>query len=73
MASITIITTILAAPDILTMFSFGKIFPTHLLTFVYNSSDKWNELIIPFLGLAVMQCYCYRMVVKKSFNIEIAR
>lgn len=73
MASITIITTILAAPDILTLFSFGKIFPTHLLTFVYKSSDKWEELIIPFLGLIVLQYYCYRMAVKKSFNVEIAR
>ena len=73
MASITIITTILAAPDILTLFSFGKIFPTHLLTFVYESSDKWEELIIPFLGLIVLQYYCYRLAVKKSFNVEIAR
>lgn len=36
--AVTIIMTIIAAPDIFSLFSFGKYLPTHLLTFVYQSN-----------------------------------
>ena len=55
MAVITMVITVLAAPDILTMFSFGKLFPTYLLTFVYNSSNAFAELIIPCITLILLQ------------------
>lgn len=70
---VTVITTVIAAPDILTMFSFGKYFPTYLLTFVYNSSDNWGELFIPTTILIVVEWFCYKMAVKRSLKIDIAR
>lgn len=73
MAVITMVVTVLAAPDILTMFSFGKIFPTHLLTFAYNSSDNFVELIIPCIMLIVLQVGLCFIAVKRFSKIEIAR
>lgn len=73
MAVITMVITVLAAPDILTMFSFGKLFPTYLLTFIYNSSDAFAELIFPCITLIVLQiCLCY-MAITRFHKIEIAR
>lgn len=73
MAVITMVITVLAAPDILTMFSFGKLFPTYLLTFVYNSSDTFAELIIPCISLIVLQLSLYYIAITRFDKIEIAR
>ena len=73
MAVITMVITVLAAPDILTMFSFGKLFPTHLLTFIYNSSGNFAELIIPCITLIVLQLGLCYMAIKRFDKIEIAR
>ena len=73
MAVITMVITVLAAPDILTMFSFGKLFPTYLLTFVYNSSDTFAELIIPCILLIVLQLSLYYIAITRFDKIEIAR
>lgn len=72
-AVITMVITILAAPDILTMFTFGKLFPTHLLTFVYQSSGNFGELILPFVILVALQVILFRVAVKRFDGIEIAR
>ena len=72
-AVITMVITVLAAPDILTMFSFGKLFPTYLLTFVYNSSDTFAELIIPCISLIVLQLSLYYIAITRFDKIEIAR
>lgn len=73
MAVITMIITVLAAPDILTLFSFGKIFPTYLLTFTYNAAETFLELIIPFVILIVVQVILYRMAINRFDKIELAR
>ena len=73
MAVITMVITVLAAPDILTMFSFGKLFPTYLLTFVYNSSDSFADLIIPCITLIILQFGLCYIAITKFNEIEIAR
>lgn len=73
MVVITMVITVLAAPDILTMFSFGKLFPTHLLTFVYNSSDNFVELIVPCITVTLLQLGICYVAIKMSGKVEIAR
>lgn len=71
-AAITIIITVLTAPDILTMFSFGQYLPTHLLTYIYTSSENWREIFMPFCFLMILQIYCYIHADKKVLKLEIA-
>ena len=73
MAVITMVITVLAAPDILTMLSFGKLFPTYLLTFVYNSSNAFAELVIPCITLIVLQFGLCYIAITKFNKIEIGR
>ena len=73
MAVMTMMVTVLAAPDTLTIFSFGKLFPTHLLTFIYNSSSNFADLIIPCITLMVLQFGLCYVAIKKFDKIEIAR
>lgn len=73
MAVITMVITVLAAPDILAMFSFGNIFPTHLLTFIYNSFDNFTELLVPCIMLIALQLWLGCVAVKRFDKIEIAR
>lgn len=72
-AVITIIMTLLVAPDILTMFSFGKYFPTYLLTFVYNSSSCYRELIVPGIVLLLLQIFLFGLAMKRIDNVEVPR
>lgn len=72
-AVITVIMFVLAAPDILSLFSFGRFFPTYSLTFLYNSSSNFQELIIPYIVLLAVQMALWRISLKKLKQIEIAR
>ena len=73
MAVITMVITVLAAPDILTMFSFGRLFPTYLLSFVYSSSNNFIELLVPCVILILLQLGLFYMAIKRFDKIEIAR
>lgn len=72
-AVITIITSVVAAPDVLTVFSFGRYFPTYILTFLYNSSDCYYQLIFPIFNLIVLIFLLYIVANKKIVKIDIAR
>lgn len=72
-AVITIITGALVAPDILTFFSFGRYFPTYILTFLYNSSNDFFEIIFPLIALTVLVLFLYYIANKKIVEIHIAR
>lgn len=72
-AVMTMIITVLATPDILAMFSFGNLFPTYVLTFLYNSSDNFMELIIPGITLILLQLSLYYIAIKNFEKIEISR
>lgn len=73
MAAISVLMVVLAVPDILTLFSFGKFFPTHLLTFVYTASDVWEQLIIPAAGTGLCCVILTVIAAKKASKIEVLR
>lgn len=73
MAVITMVITVLAAPDIFAMFSFGKLLPTHLLTFIYNSSGNFSELVVPCITLIALQLGLSGVAIRRFDKIEIAR
>lgn len=52
---LSILAAVMAGPDMLSMFPFGKFFPTYVLTFVYRSSGSWPDLAVPALGLLFLQ------------------
>ena len=52
-SALSVIVFIIAAPDILSFFSFGKYFPTYVLTFLYTSDNHFEMLLIPILTLVV--------------------
>ena len=72
-AVITVIMFVLAAPDILSFFSFGRFFPTYYLTFLYNSASNFQELIIPCIALLIVQMALWHISLKKLKQIEITR
>lgn len=63
----------LTAPDILTMFSFGKWFPTYLLTFVYNTESNIGLIFIPLLAMVCILIISFVLSVNKCKKIEINR
>lgn len=71
--AVSMIVMIMAFPDIMTMFSFGKFFPTYLLTYVYSSREEWMSVIIPMIILVILQLIIAKFAIKKSYMIEIAR
>lgn len=73
MAILTVIITVLVAPDIFSLFSFGRFLPTYLLTFVYLSLERFNELAIPFILLLLLQIGGLYIAVKKIDQIKITR
>ncbi|MBR4759186.1 MAG: hypothetical protein IK078_03425 [Lachnospiraceae bacterium] len=48
-SAVSMIATIILVPDMTAYFSIGKILPTHLLRFVYDSSSAYGELVVPML------------------------
>lgn len=52
---LSILAAVMAGPDVLAMFPFGKFFPTYVWTFVYRSSSSWPDLAVPALGLLFLQ------------------
>jgi len=48
-ALISMASTIVILPDFISLFSFGKYFPTYLLSYIYSSSSEIETLIIPLM------------------------
>lgn len=72
-AALSVIVIVSTAPDILTMFSFGKWFPTYLLTFTYNTESNISLVIIPVVIMSLIIIGLYLMTARKCRNIEITR
>jgi ABC-2 type transport system permease protein len=73
LAALSVILTVMAAPDVLTFFTFGKYFPTYLLTFTYTVSDSIFDLIIPAIVLLLMTGVLFELSLKKLEKIEVVR
>ena len=72
-AGVSIILIIMIAPDVLNYFSFGKYFPTYVLTFVYTTSDNYTDLVIPFMEIILICIVLIWLVEKRIRTIEISR
>ena len=72
-AAATMIAAVLAAPDVLSFFQFGKYLPTYLLTFAYTMSDSAADLIIPIIGLTALCVVLFHFSSKKLMRAEISR
>ena len=72
-AAISILVTLVAAPDIFTLFAFGKYLPTHLITYLATASDKPGELLIPLAGTILVVICCSLPVTGKNIPVETNR
>ena len=72
-AALSVIIVVSTVPDILTMFAFGKWFPTYLLTFVYNSESNPALVMVPILIMIVIIIVLYFISVKRCRLIELTR
>ena len=73
MAAATMILFVSAAPDIFSLFSFGRFFPTYLLTHLYQSAGDFTALIVPIVLTVILGGVLTVLACKKSKEIEIAR
>ncbi len=73
MSATTMIGFIAIAPDIFALFTFGKYLPTHLLTYIYNSSNNLVEVVIPIIELLFIMTVISCLASKKSRTIDITR
>ena len=65
-AAISLIGTVLVAPDILRYFEFGKYLPTYMLTFVYDSSNEYGSVVAPLLINILFLVFTYVMATEKA-------
>jgi hypothetical protein len=73
MAALSIIVIVMAAPDALTFFSFGKLFPTYLLTFTYTLGENLMDIIVPVVIMAAVSCVLFFLALRKCERAEILR
>ena len=54
-AAVSMIATVIFVPDLAVYFSIGKVLPTYLLTFVYDSSNEYGKILPPlFVNVACL-------------------
>lgn len=64
-AALTVLLTVIAAPDVLTFFSFGKWLPTYILTFAYSVDCSVTALVLPVGFTMLLLCWLFFCAVKK--------
>ena len=64
---------VMVAPDVLSLFSFGKFLPTYLLTFVYSMESDIRMIIVPIIELVGLIGVLYYFAMKKVTRMEISR
>ena len=70
---ISLITVVIGVPDVLSLFSFGKYLPTHLLTFAYNSTENSLELIVPVVFTIIIVLSMYIIALKNVKKLHLDR
>ena len=73
MAALSVIVIVMAAPDALTFFSFGKLFPTYLLTFAYTLGENLLDITVPAVIMAAVSCVLFFFALRKCERTEILR
>ena len=73
MSVVTIIPFIVIAPDVFSLFAFGKYLPTHILTYLYQSMNNYNELLAPMVMTFSIALFLSVLASKKALDIEVSR
>lgn len=73
MAALSVIIIVMVAPDVLTFFSFGKLFPTYLLTFAYTLGENVKTVIAPTVIMIMLTGALYICALRKCERAEIVR
>ncbi len=73
MSVVTIIPFVAVAPDVFSLFEFGKYLPTHMFTFLYQTKNNYMELITPILITILLMIFLTKLASEKSLNIEAYR
>lgn len=71
--AISVIVTVVAAPDIFSMFAFGRYLPTHLLTYTYTAAENPAQLILPLATTILVSVLCSLLVSGKTIPVETNR
>ena len=71
-SAVSMILTIMLMPDIVRYFGFGKYLPFYLLTFVYDSSDRYSDIPVPFVLNVFILLVLYIVVSRKSDEMPVA-
>ncbi|MCR5213931.1 MAG: hypothetical protein K6E10_05915 [Eubacterium sp.] len=64
-AAISVIGTLLFVPDIMNFLPIGKILPTYMLTFVYDSHTEFADLVMPLLINIITLLITYIFTIRK--------
>ena len=73
MSASTMIPFIAIAPDVFSMFSFGRYFPTNILTYLYQSKSNLGEIAFPIISLVILEILLTAIAAKKARSIEVTR
>ncbi len=68
-SALSVILVVMTAPDILSFFSFGKWFPTYLLTYAYSLENRLCLTVIPTIALLVLIIFFYFQAEKRCRKI----
>lgn len=71
--ALSMIGIVMVAPDVLSLFSFGRYFPTYLLTFVYTMESDFRMIIMPVVELISITGIIYFFAAKKVVRMDISR
>ncbi len=71
--AISMIATVMVAPDIFGIFPFGRYLPTHMLTFVYDSRSDYGELIGPLLLNILSLAFTYVVAINRVEKLNVSR
>ena len=65
-AAISMIGTVLFAPDIMNFLPIGKYFPSYMLTFVYDSHTEYSDLVMPLLLNIILLLVTYIFTLRRA-------
>ncbi len=71
-AALSVIMIVMVAPDVLTFFSFGRLFPTYLLTFAYTLGENFAVIIVPTVIMIIFSYLLFVFALRKCERLDIA-
>lgn len=68
---VTMAAGIMVLPDMLSFFSFGKVLPTHILTYLYLSDRNIGSLTIPAFFLIAIMVLVDALILRNNFSVDV--